>query len=74
MSESNDIPKQLSIKEAIQQELLKCKQDPIYFCKKYYMIQHPTKGRVHFNLYPFQESVLRLFLKNKFHFGIQIGC
>ena len=66
MSELNDIPKQLSIKEAIQQELLKCKQDPIYFCKKYYMIQHPTKGRVHFNLYPFQESVLRLFLKNKF--------
>ena len=65
MSELNDIPKQLSIKEAIQQELLKCKQDPIYFCKKYYMIQHPTKGRVHFNLYPFQESVLRLFLIHK---------
>jgi len=66
MSELNEVPKQLSIKEAIQQELIRCKQDPVYFCKKYYMIQHPTKGRVHFNLYPFQESVLRLFLKNKF--------
>jgi hypothetical protein len=66
MSELNEAPKQLSIKEAIQQELVRCKQDPVYFCKKYYMIQHPTKGRVHFNLYPFQESVLRLFLKNKF--------
>ena len=66
MSELNETPKQLSIKEAIQQELIRCKQDPVYFCKKYYMIQHPTKGRVHFNLYPFQESVLRLFLKNKF--------
>ena len=58
---------QLSIKEAIQQELIKCKQDPVYFCKKYYMIQHPTRGRVRFTLYPFQESVLRLVLKNKFN-------
>ena len=49
MSELNETPKQLSIKEAIQQELIRCKQDPVYFCKKYYMIQHPTKGRVHFN-------------------------
>ena len=57
---------QLSIKEAIQQELIRCKQDPIYFMKKYYMIQHPTRGRVRFQLYPFQESVLKLYLKNPF--------
>lgn len=53
----------LSINEAIKQELLKCKQDPVYFMKKYYTIQHPTKGRMTFNLYPFQEKVLRLFQK-----------
>lgn len=58
--------KQPSIKEAIQQELIKCKHDPIYFMKKYYMIQHPTKGRVRFLLYPFQEAVLKLYLKNPF--------
>ena len=33
MSELNEVPKQLSIKEAIQQELIRCKQDPVYFCK-----------------------------------------
>jgi len=67
MSENNELPQPLSIKEAIHQELARCKQDPVYFCKKYYMIQHPTKGRVRFTLYPFQESVLRLYLKNKFN-------
>lgn len=67
MSDQNILPQQLSIKEAIQQELARCKQDPVYFCKKYYMIQHPTRGRVRFTLYPFQESVLRLFIKNKFN-------
>ena len=29
--------------------------------KKYYTIQHPTKGRMNFGLYPFQEKLLRLF-------------
>jgi len=29
--------------------------------KKYYTIQHPTKGRMSFNLYPFQEKVLHIF-------------
>jgi hypothetical protein len=63
MSETN----QLSIKEAVIQELTRCKQDPIYFCKKYYMIQHPTRGRTKFNLYPFQEACLKIFLKNPFN-------
>lgn len=46
---------------AIKQELVKCKQDPVYFMKKYYTIQHPTKGRMSFALFPFQEKLLRLF-------------
>jgi phage terminase large subunit-like protein len=52
---------QLSISDAIKQELIKCKQDPAYFMKKYYTIQHPTKGRMTFNLFPFQEKSLKLF-------------
>ena len=51
---------QPSINDAIKQELIKCKQDAVYFMKKYYTIQHPTKGRMTFNLYPFQEKTLRL--------------
>ena len=50
-----------NIQDAIKQELIKCKQDPAYFMKKYYTIQHPTKGRMSFGLYVFQEKLLRLF-------------
>lgn len=55
-----------NITEAIKSELLKCKQDPVYFMKKYYTIQHPTKGRMYFALYPFQEKVLRLLQKHDY--------
>ncbi len=34
--------------------------------KKYYMIQHPLKGRQFFDLYPFQEKVLKLFQKHDY--------
>ena len=52
---------QPSISDAIKQELVRCKADPVYFMKKYYTIQHPTKGRMTFNLFPFQEKSLKLF-------------
>ena len=57
---------QSSITDAIKQELIKCKQDPVYFMKKYYTIQHPTRGRMTFNLYPFQEKVLKLLQKHDY--------
>ena len=53
-----------NIKEIIKQEYIKCAKDPIYFMKKYCWIQHPTRGRIQFNLYPFQEGVLTLLQKN----------
>ena len=53
-----------NIAEAIKSELIKCKQDPVYFMKKYYTIQHPTRGRMSFALYPFQEKVLHLLQKH----------
>ncbi len=57
---------QQSIKEKIKEEFVKCATDPVYFMKKYYMIQHPLKGRQFFNLYPFQEKVLKLFQKHDY--------
>ena len=54
------------ITEAIKSELIKCKSDPVYFMKKYYTIQHPTKGRMQFALYPFQEKVLRLLQRHDY--------
>ena len=49
------------IKKIIAQEYIKCAKDPAYFMRKYCHIQHPTRGRILFNLYPFQEKVLHLF-------------
>ena len=54
------------IKKIIAQEYFKCAKDPAYFMKKYCYIQHPTRGRILFNLYPFQEKVLHLFRDNQF--------
>ena len=56
---------QPNVKQIIQQEYIKCARDPIYFMKKYCMIQHPTRGRIKFNLYPFQEGVLKLLNKHE---------
>ena len=57
---------QPDLKTIIRQEYLKCAQDPAHFMKKYCNIQHPQRGRVIFNLYPFQEKTLRLFRDNPY--------
>ena len=56
-----------NIKEVIRQEYVKCMTDPAHFMKKYCMIQHPTRGRIQFHLYPFQEKVLYQFQKNNYN-------
>ena len=54
------------LKKVIRQEYLKCARDPIHFMRKYCYIQHPQRGRIQFNLYPFQEKVLTLFQQNDY--------
>ena len=39
------------IKQVIKREYLKCLEDPVYFMRKYCKIQHPTKGKIKFDLY-----------------------
>ena len=56
-----------SIKSLIREEYLKCVQDPVYFMKKYCQIQHPTRGRIPFNLYKFQERSLGQFQNNDYN-------
>jgi hypothetical protein len=55
-----------NLRQIIQQEYIKCAQDPVHFMKKYCYIQHPQRGRIYFNLYPFQEKVLKLFQENPY--------
>jgi hypothetical protein len=53
-------------KLVIKQEYLRCKKDPVHFMRKYCYIQHPQRGRIQFNLYPFQEKVLTLMRDNPY--------
>jgi hypothetical protein len=54
------------LREVIRQEYVKCASDPAHFMKKYCHIQHPQRGRIIFNLYPFQDKVLNLWKDNPY--------
>ena len=60
------MPKQ-SLKDIIKLEYQKCASDPIYFMKKYCMIQHPVRGKIPFHLFPFQEKTLTQFHENRYN-------
>jgi|TARA_R110000787_G_scaffold203040_1_gene313590 hypothetical protein len=55
------------LKKILKEEYIKCATDPVYFMKKYCYIQHPQRGRIQFNLYPFQGKVLRLIKENPYN-------
>lgn len=48
-----------NIKDVIREEYVKCAKDPIYFMKKYVKIQHPIRGTILFDTYPFQDRTLK---------------
>lgn len=52
---------QKSLKDIIKDEYVKCARSASYFMKKYCVIQHPTKGKIPFHLYPYQEDALQDF-------------
>lgn len=56
-----------SLKEIIKLEYQKCASDPIYFMKKYCMIQHPVRGKIPFHLFPFQETTLTQFHEHRYN-------
>jgi len=48
-------------------EFLKCKGDPVYFAKKYIKIVSLDEGLVPFDLYPFQEKLVKNFHRERFN-------
>jgi hypothetical protein len=56
-----------TLKDIIKIEYGKCAADPIYFMKKYCMIQHPKRGKIQFNLFPFQEDTLTNFNNHRYN-------
>jgi hypothetical protein len=57
---------QPNIKQIIRDEYILCAKDPSHFMRKYCFIQHPQKGRIQFNLYPFQSKMLLLWRDNPY--------
>ena len=59
--------KGLSLKDVIREEYKKCAADPVYFMRKYCKIQHPTKGKLRFELFPYQEKTLNQFKDHRYN-------
>jgi hypothetical protein len=58
---------QPNIKQIIQQQYAMCAKDPVFFMKQYCYIQHPKRGKIKFNLYPFQEDTLTELRDNRYN-------
>ena len=48
-------------------EFVRCKEDPVYFARKYIKIVSLDSGLVPFNLYDFQENLIRNFHESRFN-------
>jgi len=57
---------QLNMQQLIKQELERCKNDPIYFIRKYVKIQHPIKRVIPFDLYPIQEKLIQFYSQHRY--------
>ena len=46
-------------------DLYRCASDPVYFAKKFIMVQHPKRGAIPLNLYDYQVRAIEGFLHNR---------
>ena len=49
------------------EEFQKCYNDPIYFIRKYVRIVNVDRGEIPFDLWPFQEQMVRNFVAHRFN-------
>lgn len=56
-----------NLREIIKEEYKRCLSDPLYFMRKYVKIQHPLKGTLAFDLFPFQEDALKGLINNNYN-------
>jgi|MDTB01.2.fsa_nt_gb hypothetical protein len=47
-------------------EIIKCGKDPTYFFNNYLKIQHPVRGLIKFDTFPFQDECVESFIDNRF--------
>lgn len=58
--------KQVQVKE-----IIRCGKDPNYFFKNYIRIQHPIKGLIPFEMFPFQEDCVDEFIEHRFNIVVK---
>lgn len=66
----------LFTKEDIKREILRCGKDPAYFISNFARISHPIHGSIPFNLFPFQQQIVKDFVAHRFvvvNKGRQLG-
>lgn len=56
-----------TVKDMVREEILHCAMDPAYFMMKYVYIQHPVRGKLLFDLYPFQKTTLGQMQDKRFN-------
>jgi len=49
------------------EEIIKCQHDPVYFIKNYVQIVNVDQGLVPFDMWPFQEEMVKSFHENRFN-------
>jgi hypothetical protein len=57
---------ELSYTQEQVEEILKCTEDPVYFIKKYVKIVNVDRGLIPFDMWNFQEDMVRTFHENRF--------
>ena len=60
-----NVPVQFTQEQVL--EFIKCKQDPVYFARNYIKIVSLDYGEVAFDMYGFQEKLIRNFHENRFN-------
>lgn len=48
-------------------EIVKCGKEPLHFINRYVKIQHPERGTISFDTYPFQDDCVNNFIDNRFN-------
>jgi len=65
-----------SLKQLIKKEYARCSIDVSHFLREYNIIQHPTRGKIQFNLYEYQKDTIEQFDDHRFiivNKGRQLG-
>lgn len=54
-------------KQEIRDEIIRCGRDPVHFIRTYVKIKHPKRGLLNFDMFDYQEQLVRDYAENRFN-------